>query len=243
MTVTEANRLHRYATTQAEMAACAGRNAVMAGLRLGKLLARLKEETNHGEWGNLFIKELSPNRTHASDLEFSQRTANRYIRCYKLALARLGTQERPSLELGLDDGQPTLLLTELVAKATDGAETPRQMQLNLGVISSRKKSRHEATPRHIGFTGSGNPAGAPATDPMDKLAADLARLNLTPEQLEKHRKQAEQDAASLLQQLGTYVDGGYASLLRPQERDMLVTSLRMHADNILKIINPCQINN
>lgn len=47
--VSEANRLHRYAQAQAEMAACAGRNAVTAGLKLGKLLVDLKAATDHGE--------------------------------------------------------------------------------------------------------------------------------------------------------------------------------------------------
>lgn len=55
--VSEANRLHRYAQAQAEMAACAGRNAVTAGLKLGKLLTELKAATPHGEWGEFFAKD------------------------------------------------------------------------------------------------------------------------------------------------------------------------------------------
>ena len=54
LSVSEANRLHRYAQAQAEMAACAGRNAVMAGLKLGKLLVDRKATTDHGEWGEVF---------------------------------------------------------------------------------------------------------------------------------------------------------------------------------------------
>ena len=69
--VSEANRLHRYAQAQAEMAACAGRNAVMAGLKLGKLLVELKAATDRGEWGQLF--RASPNSTHVSNLNFDQR--------------------------------------------------------------------------------------------------------------------------------------------------------------------------
>ena len=48
--VSEANRLHKYATAQAEMAVVAGKNAVLAVLRLGRLLKDLKAATVHGEW-------------------------------------------------------------------------------------------------------------------------------------------------------------------------------------------------
>ena len=75
--VSEANRLHRYAQAQAEMAACAGRNAVTAGLKLGKLLTELKAATPHGEWGDLF--KAGSNLTHGFNFDFTQKTANQYM--------------------------------------------------------------------------------------------------------------------------------------------------------------------
>ena len=66
--VNEANRPHKYATAQAEMAALAGKHAVLAVLRLGKLLKDLKDATAHGEWGQLFKGRAGTNRNHGSDL-------------------------------------------------------------------------------------------------------------------------------------------------------------------------------
>lgn len=226
--VSEANRLHRYAQAQAEMAACAGRNAVTAGLKLGKLLTELKAATPHGEWGDLF--KAGSNLTHGFNFDFTQKTANQYMRCYKTAAGRLANVERYLLDAGLS-GEPVNDLAALVDKTTDGAETPRQMMLNLGVIATRKRTTHDRV-KPLGFTGSGNPDGAQALTPMDKLANDLAALNLPPEELERRRHQAEQDAACLLKQLGTFVDQGYVHLLRLQERELFADSLAAYARKV-----------
>lgn len=229
--VSEANRLHRYAQAQAEMAACAGRNAVIAGLKLGKLLTELKAATDRGEWGQLF--KASPNSTHVSNLNFDQRTANRYMRCYKTASGRLANVERYLLDAGLS-GEPVNDLAALVDKTTDGAETPRQMMLNLGVIATRKRSTHDRV-KPLGFTDSGNPDGAQALTPMDKLANDLAAIHMSDEELERRQHQVEQDAAMLLKQLGTFVDQGYVHLLRVQERELFAEALATYASKISDI--------
>lgn len=228
LNVSEANRLHRYAQAQAEMAACAGHNAVMAGLKLGKLLTELKSTAAHGEWGELFKAES--NLTHGFNFDFTQKTANQYMRCYKTAAGRLANTERYLLDAGLS-GEPVNDLAALVDKTTDGAETPRQMMLNLGVISTRKRTTHDRV-KPLGFSGSGNPDGAQALTPMDKLANDLAALNLPPDELERRRHQAEQDAACLLKQLGTFVDQGYIHLLRLQERELFAESLAAYARKV-----------
>lgn len=259
--VSEANRLHRYAQAQAEMAACAGRNAVTAGLKLGKLLTELKAATPHGEWVGLFdgaakrdtcvpfetqanvahelhlnfnrqtANQYMPKANHGSLFEFTKRTAEKYMRCYKAAKARLSATESAQLDATLNDRTAPSIPPELVAKATDGAETPRQMMLNLGVIATRKRTTHDRV-KPLGFTGSGNPDGAQALTPMDKLANDLAALNLPPEELERRRHQAEQDAAGLLKQLGTFVDQGYVHLLRLQERELFADSLAAYARKV-----------
>lgn len=229
--VNEANRLHRYAQAQAEMAATAGRNAVTAGLKLGKLLAELKAATAHGEWGELF--KAGSNLTHGFNFDFTQKTANQYMRCYKTVAGRLASTERYLLDAGLS-GEPVIELPALVDKSTDGAETPRQMMLNLGVIATRKRTTHDRI-KSAGFTGSGNPDGPAAITPMDKLANDLAALNLSPEELERRRHQAEQDAAMLLKQLGTFIDQGYVHLLRLQERELFADSLAAYARKISNV--------
>ena len=228
--ISEANRLHRYAQAQAEMAACAGRNAVIAGLKLGKLLTELKAATPHGEWGQLFGGDKL---SACAQFEFNQQNANRYMRCYKAAKARLSATEATQLDTTLDDRTSPAAPPELVAKATDGAETPRQMMLNLGVIASRKQTTHDV--RHIGFTGSGNPQGPTALAPMDKLANDLAAINPGDEEMERRRHQAEQDAAMLLKQLGTYVDKGYVNLLRVQERELFAQALATYSRKVSDI--------
>ena len=181
LSVSEANRLHRYCQAEAGMAACAGRNAVMAGLKLGKLLTDLKAATDHGVWGQLFKKEsntklsscaqfeIQTNVAHELHLNFNQQTANRYMRCYKAAKARLSATESAQLDATLNDRTAPSTPPELVAKATDGAETPRQMMLNLGVIATRKRTTHDRV-KPLGFTGSGNPDGAQALTPLVRLA-------------------------------------------------------------------------
>lgn len=232
--VSEANRLHRYAQAQAEMAACAGRNAVTAGLKLGKLLTELKAETDRGEWGELFKDKGNTKLNTCVQFEFTQQSANRYMRCYKAAKARLSAAESAQLDTTLDDRTAPAVPPELVVKATDGAETPRQMMFNLGVIATRKRTTHDRV-KPVGFTGSGNPDGAQALTPMGKLANDLAALNLSPEDLERRRHQAEQDAACLLKQLGTFVDQGYIHLLRLQERELFAESLAAYARKISNV--------
>lgn len=227
--VNEANRLHRYAQAQAEMAEAAGRNAVIAGLKLGKLLVELKAATLHGEWGQLFGEA---NVAHGLHLNFNRQTANRYMRCYRTAAGRLANVERHLLDAGLS-GEPVSELPALVAKTTNDAETPRQMMLNLGVIATRKRGTHDV--RHIGFTGSGNPAGAQALTPMDKLANDLAALHPNDEERERRQHQAEQDAAALLKQLGTFVDRGYINLLRIQEREIFAEALATYSRKVSDI--------
>ena len=64
------------------------------------------------------------------------------------------------------------------------------------------------------------------------LANDLAALNLPPEELERRRHQAEQDAACLLKQLGTFIDQGYVHLLRLQERELFADSLAAYARKV-----------
>ena len=147
--VSEANRLHQYATAQAEMAVVAGKNAVLAVLRLGRLLTDLKAATVHGEWGQLFKKENNTKSDtcvrfgEQAHLDFTERTARRYMRCYQEAAARLGQDERPALDMGLD-GEAVETLPELVKKATGNAVTPRQMMLNLQVVKDGSKSAAQA---------------------------------------------------------------------------------------------------
>ncbi|MGO5938864.1 hypothetical protein [Akkermansia muciniphila] len=162
--------------------------------------------------------------------QFTQQMSNRYMRCYKTAAGRLANTERYLLDAGLS-GEPVSELPTLVDKVTDGAETPRQMEINLGVISTRKRTTHDRV-KPLGFTGAGNPDGALALTPMDKLANDLAALNLPPDELERRRHQAEQDAACLLKQLGTFIDQGYVHLLRLQERELFADSLAAYARKV-----------
>lgn len=48
-------------------------------------------------------------------------------------------------------------------------------------------------------------------------------------EMERRRHQAEQDAAMLLKQLGTYVDRGYVNLLRVQERELFAEALATYS--------------
>lgn len=158
--VSEANRLHQYATAQAEMAVVAGKNAVLAVLRLGRLLKDLKAATVHGEWETLFRKQDAGTKTtHVSFLntntdskpeprfqfEFSKRTAQRYMRCYQEAVARLGQDERPALDMGLD-GEAVETLPELVKKATGNAVTPPANDAEFASGERRQQERRPGRP-------------------------------------------------------------------------------------------------
>lgn len=70
--------------------------------------------------------------------------ANRYMRCYTKAKLSLDNKERELLDTGLD-GESVDALPELVDKATNGAETPRQMMINCGIIVDKRRSTRPLT--------------------------------------------------------------------------------------------------
>lgn len=217
--VDEANRLHKYATSQAEMAALAGRNAVLAVLRLGKLLVDLKTAAAHGEWGQLFKKgtgdKLKP------WFQFGQQMANKYMRCYQEAAARLGEDERPALDMGLD-GEEVPALLDLVEKATGNAVTPRQMMLNLQVVKDGSKSAAQAArlAQHetiLKNRGAGR-AAAPVS-PEQAMMAAVADV-LPEEELKEQKKQvAVKDAHHIATLMAEYLEADLHKYLPGNDRE------------------------
>ncbi|MBS5507727.1 MAG: hypothetical protein KHX31_03740 [Akkermansia sp.] len=224
--VDEANRLHRYATSQAEMAAMAGRNAVLAVLRLGKLLKDLKAATIHGEWGQLFKKETEDKLKPW--FQFGQQMANKYMRCYQEAVARLGEDERPALDMGLD-GEAVEALPELVEKATGNAVTPRQMMLNLQVVKDGSKSaahaarlaQHETILRNRG-TG----RAAVPVNPEQAMIAAVAAVQPEEELREQKRQVAVKDAHHLVILMDEFIKENLHKYLPGPDRDYLLLCLK-----------------
>lgn len=207
--IAQANTLHTQITQiTAELTTLEQKRWITAVI-LGALLTRMKAASQHGEWQKLF-----PLRNHdtCSKCEpwfaFGRRTSEKYMKLYRAVLARaktLGTINITPLTndpITLDD-HTTAELTKL----TD-ATTLRQAYLDFGIISP-------PTPKHLGFTTSGNPLGMP---PKSITA-------LTPEELKRARQQATRDAAKLIRIIHTYIKQHYAALLRPQERDLLAQTL------------------
>lgn len=226
----EANRLHKYATTQAEMAALAGKNAVLAVLRLGKLLQDLKAATVHGEWGQLFKKgtvgklntcvqfdEFQPRL----EFDFTQEIARRYMRCYQEAMMRLDATERAVLYMGLD-GEAVEALPQLVEKATGNAVTPRQMMLNLQVVKDGSKSAAQAArlAQHetiLKNRGAGR-AAAPVS-PEQAMMAAVADV-LPEEELKEQKKQvAVKDAHHIATLMAEYLEADLHKYLPGNDRE------------------------
>ncbi|MBS5507260.1 MAG: hypothetical protein KHX31_01355 [Akkermansia sp.] len=245
--VDEANRLHKYATAQAEMAALAGKNAVLAVLRLGKLLQDLKAATAHGEWGELFKKESNiklstcaqfetqANVAHELHLNFNRQTANRYMRCYQEAMMRLDATERAALYMGLN-GEDVAELLELVKKATGNAITPRQMMLNLQVVKDGSKSAAQAArlAQHetiLANRGKGR-AAAPVS-PEQAMMAAVAGV-LPEEELREQKKQvAIKDAHHIVIMLDEFTKEGLHKYLPGPDRDYLLLCLK-NVERIIK---------
>ena len=245
--VSEANRLHKYATAQAEMAVVAGKNAVLAVLRLGRLLKDLKAATVHGEWGQLFKKESNTklsscaqfetqaNVAHELHLNFNRQTANRYMRCYQDAAARLGQNERPALDMGLD-GEAVETLPELVKKATGNAVTPRQMMLNLQVVKDGSKSaaqaarlaQHETILRN---RGKGR-AAAPVS-PEQAMMAAVAGVQPEEELREQKKQVAIKDAHHIVIMLDEFTKEELHKYLPGPDRDYLLLCLK-NVERIIK---------
>lgn len=244
--VDEANRLHKYATAQAEMAALAGKNAVLAVLRLGKLLQDLKAATAHGEWGKMFIGRKNPNSAHVRNLaasnvnhglhfEFSQDTSNRYIRCYQEAMMRLDATERAVLYMGLD-GEAVEALPQLVEKATGNAVTPRQMMLNLQVVKDGSKSaaqaarlaQHETILRN---RGKGR-AAAPVS-PEQAMMAAVEGVQPEEELREQKKQVAIKDAHHIVTMLDEFTKEGLHKYLPGPDRDYLLLCLK-NVERIIK---------
>lgn len=232
--VNEANRLHKYATAQAEMAALAGKNAVLAVLRLGKLLVDLKAATVHGEWGQLFKKENNTKSDtcvrfgEQAHLDFTERTARRYMRCYQEAAARLGEEERPALDMGLD-GEAVAALPELVEKATGNAVTPRQMMLNLQVVKDGSKSaaqaarlaQHETILRNRGKGRAATPMS-----PEQSMMAAVAAVQPEEELREQKKQVAIKDAHHIVTLIDAYIEADLHKHLPGNDRDYLLLYLK-----------------
>lgn len=239
--VDEANRLHKYATAQAEMAALAGKNAVLAVLRLGKLLQDLKAATAHGEWGQLFKKENNTKSDtcvrfgEQAHLDFTERTARRYMRCYQEAMMRLDATERAALYMGLN-GEDVAELLELVKKATGNAITPRQMMLNLQVVKDGSKSaaqaarlaQHETILRNRG-TGR---AAAPV-NPEQAMIAAVAAVQPEEELREQKKQVAVKDAHHLVILMDEFVKENLHKYLPGPDRDYLLLCLK-NVEQIIK---------
>lgn len=244
--VSEANRLHKYATAQAEMAALAGMNAVLAVLRLGKLLVDLKAATAHGEWGKMFIGRKNPNSAHVRNLtasnvnhglhfEFSQDTSNRYMRCYQEAVARLGEEERPALDLGLD-GEAVESLPELVKKATGNAVTPRQMMLNLQVVKDGSKSAAQAArlaQHETILLNRGKGRAAAPVSPEQAMMAAVAAVQPEEELKEQKKQVAVKDAHHIVIMLDEFTKEELHKYLPGPDRDYLLLCLK-NVERIIK---------
>ena len=225
--VSEANRLHQYATAQAEMAVVAGKNAVLAVLRLGRLLKDLKAATVHGEWGQLFKKENNTKSDtcvrfgEQAHLDFTERTARRYMRCYQEAAARLGQDERPALDMGLD-GEAVETLPELVKKATGNAVTPRQMMLNLQVVKDGSKSAAQAARLAQHETILKNRGKGPASSPVSPEQAMMAAVaDVQPEEeLREQKKQvAVKDAHHIATLMAEFLEADLHRYLPGNDRE------------------------
>lgn len=222
--VSEANRLHQYATAQAEMAVVAGKNAV---LRLGRLLKDLKAATVHGEWGQLFKKENNTKSDtcvrfgEQAHLDFTERTARRYMRCYQEAAARLGQDERPALDMGLD-GEAVETLPELVKKATGNAVTPRQMMLNLQVVKDGSKSaaqaarlaQHETILKNRGKGRASSPVS-----PEQAMMAAVAAVQPEEELREQKKQVAVKDAHHIATLMAEFLEADLHRYLPGNDRE------------------------
>lgn len=225
--VSEANRLHQYATAQAEMAVVAGKNAVLAVLRLGRLLKDLKAATVHGEWGQLFKKENNTKSDtcvrfgEQAHLDFTERTARRYMRCYQEAAARLGQDERPALDMGLD-GEAVETLPELVKKATGNAVTPRQMMLNLQVVKDGSKSaaqaarlaQHETILKNRGKGRASSPVS-----PEQAMVAAVAAVQPEEELREQKKQVAVKDAHHIATLMAEFLEADLHRYLPGNDRE------------------------
>lgn len=237
--VSEANRLHKYATAQAEMAALAGKNAVLAVLRLGKLLVDLKDATAHGEWGKMFIGRKNPNSAHVRNLaasnvnhglhfEFSQDTSNRYMRCYQEGMARLDATEKAVLYMGLS-GEDVAELPALVEKATGNAVTPRQMMINLQVVKDGSKSAAQAArlaQHETILRNRGKGRAAVRVSPEQAMVAAVGAVQPEEELKEQKKQVAVKDAHHLVTLMDAYLEGELHKYLPGPDREAFLLSLK-----------------
>lgn len=233
--VSEANRLHKYATAQAEMAALAGKNAVLAVLRLGKLLQDLKAATVHGEWGQLFKKGTEDKLNTCVQFEFAQQHANRYMRCYQEAMARLDATERAVLYMGLS-GEDVAELPVMVEKATGNAVTPRQMMLNLQVVKDGSKSAAQAArlaQHETILKNRGKGRAAAPVSPEQAMMAAVAGVQPEEELREQKKQVAIKDAHHIVIMLDEFTKEDLHKYLPGPDRDYLLLCLK-NVERIIK---------
>lgn len=273
--IAQANALYTYSQAEEQAAATHSRNAIMAGLQLGYLLAQLKAETPHGVWSTLFTgvsaKRLAVSKNSTCAVfQFSIDTARRYMTCYKAACLRLEAESTdgrdqliralaapgtdpaaagtstpspapgtPTTAPAATDLSDTSLLRQLLDRATDNAETPRQMMLHFGVI---KPTPPKFAPTPTGLAAhetilsnrnrQGAPAKAPAT-PEQTDQAIAAAIAATPSE-EMLAERAAKDAHYVINLLKTIVADGLCAYLTRDERKYIADQLRDYATQISK---------
>ena len=225
LAIHHANRLHAYAEQQAQIVEQASREAIRAGLSLGKFLTDLKESLPHGEWGKLFS---GPNSNHGWNFKFSQESSRRYMSCYARSVAELEAREQEQFLATLQSQTPLAESEDkLLRKATKGAETPRQMMLNLEVLKT-PRAQHET------ILENRNTKGRPVKPLADKMSEAIALT--TPTEIDPAVKSitANKDAAHILELLGQFDKDGMIDALNPADRDWFALGLSEYAQKFSK---------
>lgn len=143
------------------------------------------------------------------------------MRCYQEAAARLGQDERPALDMGLD-GEAVETLPELVKKATGNAVTPRQMMLNLQVVKDGSKSaaqaarlaQHETILKNRGKGRASSPVS-----PEQAMMAAVAAVQPEEELREQKKQVAVKDAHHIATLMAEFLEADLHRYLPGNDRE------------------------
>lgn len=179
--------------------------SMLATIKLGRMLSSIKSNMIHGEWGKLF----KSNSNHGWNFNFSQETARKYMACYEKSMAMLDKEEQLLLSsLTPESSNLTDDIGKLIYKATNGAETVRQMYLNFD-LTGRGSNLDEVR----------NIKGRPKKD-KDALPEDVEKA------LELERQDSISKAAQITEDLIDLVRLNMHTLLPEGTRRAFVETLR-----------------
>lgn len=222
--------------------------AILAVLRMGRELTRIREGCKHGEWGKLFGGEGKANVSEAC-FRFDVRTATNYMAAYRIFAERTVHLEDGFFFEG-DDLEAVLCLdgrADALDEATLEARSIRQLYVNLGVIGGKGEAvdvendgpTMENEELEGGLPGEAESGGGEAETEAAGASGSAAAGDRVREDGRSayvtDREAAERNMSAIKREVELFVRGNLFTHLEPSERREVIEVLTEALETLKEI--------